>query len=145
MILIGSLLLTLTLAASAGAQQRRQTQFRNNFAGRLQIGQFVKNLQLSDTQRADIKAMLRARQPEILVARTMLLKARIALLNNEPNAPQNLAAAHAEIAGLRQVIAKQIESNLTAEQLTKLQNRRQRQADLLNRRLQRLEEQQGTN
>jgi hypothetical protein len=142
MILAGSLILALALATAAGAQQRRlgSAGLQDDAAGGFGIRQFVNNLQLSETQRADIRAILKAHQPEILAARIDLLKARIGLLNKDPKAPGDFGAANARIAELKLTIGSQIEAKLTAEQLSILKNRQQRQADLLSRRLQRLEE-----
>jgi hypothetical protein len=141
-ILAGSLIIALALAATAAAQQGRlgRRALNNDAADEFGIRQFVSNLQLSQTQREDIKAILKTHQPEILAVREDLLKARIGILNKDPNAPQNFGAVQTRIMELRQVIASQIEAKLTADQLSTLQKMRQRQIDLLNNRLQRLEQ-----
>jgi Spy/CpxP family protein refolding chaperone len=139
-ILAGSMLLILVLAATVGAQQRNRAQFRGEFAGKFSVRQFVRNLQISSAQREEIRAILQAHKPEIVAARENLLRARIALLNNDANASNDFGAARAQIMELRQAIANQIEPIFTADQLATLQNRRQKQLDLLNRRLQRLQE-----
>jgi len=140
-----ALLLMLTLATAAGAQQARSARqaFRDESSRNFGIREFVKDLQLSDAQKEDIRGILKAHRPEILSAREALLQARLALANEAPNGPADFGAAQARVAELRLAISNQIKTKLTEEQLAALQNRRQQQADNVNRALQNLKERSG--
>jgi Spy/CpxP family protein refolding chaperone len=140
MISAASLILVIAMATTAGAQQgvRARAQLRNRIDQMLDYQGFVRGLQLTDTQKEDIKAILKARQPDILAAREALLRARIKLASEDPTGPQDFGAAQAGIAGLSLDILKQIKTKLTPEQLTTVQNREQKRADLLQKALDRL-------
>ncbi len=138
MIASGLLYLAIALAPAAEAQPAKQMRLRGNAGDGFGIRQFAANLRLAEAQRQEIRAILKSRQAEILAARENLLRARIALLNKDPDGPRILGEAQARTHELRQTIARQIETKLTAEQLATLEKRRQRQADRLNRRLLRL-------
>ncbi|MBN2242578.1 MAG: hypothetical protein JW793_07800 [Acidobacteria bacterium] len=139
-IVAGSALLILVFAAAVGAQHRNRSQFRRELAGNFGIRQFVRSLELSIEQREAIRAILQANKPQIAAARENLLRARIALFNEEADAPGDFGAAQARIMELRRAIADQIESELTPEQLAALQDRQRNRMDILNRRLQRFRE-----
>ncbi len=141
MIAAASLLLVIALVTAAAAQQggRGLRQMRDRIGQMTDFQGFVRGLQLTDTQRQDIKAILTARQPDILAAREALLQARIKLANEDPTGAQDFGAAQARVAGLRQDILNQIKTKLTPEQLTTLQTREQNRAARLQQALDRLQ------
>ena len=136
-----ALLLAFTLATAAVAQQgnRARPGFRAGIAQMIGTGQFIRGLQLTEIQKEEIRAMLQAHKTEILEAREALLRARLALVNEEPNGPAQFGAAQTRMMTLRQEILAQIKTKLTPEQLTMVQKRQQRQTERLQKILNRFE------
>ena len=136
-----SMLLLLMLATAASAQQRIRMRepLRDRIDRMIDVREFVRGLQLSDSQREDIKAIVKSHQTEILDVHEALLRARIELANANPNGPRDFGAAQTRIAELRQLILNQIKSKLTEEQLAEVQRREQNRIDLLEKALSRLQ------
>jgi Spy/CpxP family protein refolding chaperone len=135
---IAALFLVVALAGAAAAQPRRGARagMRDTLADRIGVREYIQGLQLSDAQREDIKAILKAHRTDILNAREALVEARIALLREEPNGPADIGAAQSRLMQLRQTIWSEIKPKLTGDQLTAVQNRLQRRVDALKRALQ---------
>jgi Spy/CpxP family protein refolding chaperone len=137
----GLMILVLALASIAWAQQESggRGQFRDSNPG-MEVRGLLEGLRLTEAQREEIKAILKAHQAEILDARKALLRARIAVVKEEPNGPGDFGAAQTRLMELRQAILEQIKTKLTGAQLVALQQRQQRRVALLERRLERLED-----
>jgi Spy/CpxP family protein refolding chaperone len=139
MILISPLLLVALLVPSVGAQQRRrQAMGIQNALQTLGARELVAGLQLTQAQRDGIRSILQEYRKEIQETRKVLLEARLALLKNNLDGPNQFGAAQAKIMALRQEIAEQIKQGLTPEQLTTLQQKQQRQADRIQKMLDRM-------
>lgn len=138
-----ALLLAFSLVTMAAAQQRNRARMalRAGIAQMISAGEFLKGLQLTAAQKEEIKAILQAHKAEVLDARKAVLRARLALLNQESNGLSDLAAAQARMMALRQAIFDQIKTKLTPDQLDKLQKRQKNQAGRLENMLKRLESQ----
>ncbi len=136
-----ALVLVLALAGAAGAQQGRgpRAGIRANIGQLVGVPQIFRGLQLTETQRQEIRALVQARKADILNARKALLQARLALLKEDPNGSGEFGAAQAKMMALRQDLLNQIKTKLTADQLDILQKRQQRRADALEERLKRLD------
>jgi Spy/CpxP family protein refolding chaperone len=139
MILVSSLLLVLMLATPVAAQQRKmQTAGPQNILEALRVRQLVAGLQLTQAEREGIKSIIQEHRKEFLQTRKLLLEARYALLKNDTAGPNKFGAAQARIEELRQDILDQIKQGLTPEQLSILEKRQQRQADQIEKMLERL-------
>jgi Spy/CpxP family protein refolding chaperone len=139
-IAISLLLFILAMAVAAGAQQGKQVRAANTagIAQNLGIQEFLRGLRLTETQREAIKIMVQSHRAEILDTREALLQARLALVKEDPKGPGDFGAAQARLMDLRLRIFNEIKTKLTADQLAVLQERQERQADRLERILQRL-------
>jgi Spy/CpxP family protein refolding chaperone len=135
------IILALSSASIAWAQQGSglREQFRDANPG-MEVRRLLEGLRLTEAQREEIKAILKAHQAEILDARKALLRARIALVKEEANGPRDFGAAQTGLMELRQAIIEQIKIKLTEAQLTALRQRQQRHLEFLERRLKRLED-----
>jgi hypothetical protein len=140
-----ALILTITLllpalpVPSVGAQQRRLQATRiQNTLQTLGVRQLVAGLRLTQAQRDGIRSILQGKRTEILETRKILLEARLALLKNDLDGPNQFGAAQARMMALKQDILAQIKAGLTQEQLTILQQRQQRQADRIEKMLERM-------
>jgi Spy/CpxP family protein refolding chaperone len=138
----GSLLFILAMAVAAGAQQGQQVRAANTagIAQNLGIQEFLRGLRLTETQREAIKAIVQSHRSEILDTREALLQARLALVKEYAKGPGDFGAAQARLMHLRLLIFNEIKTKLTADQLAVLQERQERQADRLERILERLRE-----
>jgi Spy/CpxP family protein refolding chaperone len=138
-ILVSSLLLVLMLATTGAAQQRKQQAAGpQNILEALRVRQFVAGLQLTQAQREGMKSIIQGHRKEFLQTRKLLLEARYALLKNDTAGPDKFGVAQARIEELRQDILAQIKQGLTPEQLSILEKRQQRQADQIEKMLERL-------
>jgi Spy/CpxP family protein refolding chaperone len=139
MILVSSVLLLALLVPSVGAQQGRLRNTRiQNALQALGARQLVAGLQLTQAQRDSIRSILQGYKNKILETRKVLLEARLALLKNDLDGPNQFGAAQARIMTLRQEILEKIKGDLTPEQMTILQQRQQRQADRIEKTLERM-------
>ena len=138
---VGAALLALVLTATAGAQQRNNARMGFQI---FEARQALRGLRLSETQRAEIRTILETRRPEILEARKALLKARLAIVKEQPGGPEEFGKAQAGAVALRRDILNQIKMKLSPDQLEILQKRQQRQAERIERVLERLEARNGT-
>ena len=138
----GSLLVILAIAMAAGAQQGKQARAANTagIAQNLGIQEFLRGLRLTETQREAINTMIQSHRAEILDTREALLHARLALAKEDPKGPGDFGAAQARLMDLRLRIFNEIKTKLTADQLAVLQERQERQAERLERMLERLRE-----
>jgi len=136
-----ALVFIFALAGAAGAQQGRgpRAGIRANVGQMIGAQQILRGLQLTETQRQEIRALVQARKADILNARKALLQTRLALLKEDPNGSSEFGAAQAKIMALRQDVLNQIKTKLTPDQLDILQKRQQRRADALEQRLNRLD------
>ncbi len=139
------LLLAFTLTASAIAQQRARVRqgLRAGIAQIIGAQQFIRGLQLTDTQKQDIKAILQSHKADILKAREAVLRARLALTNQAPNGPADFGAAQTQVMTLRQQILDEIKAKLTPDQLNMVQKRQQNQVERLEKALQNLQSREG--
>jgi hypothetical protein len=136
----GSLLIILAIAMAAGAQQGKQARAANTagIAQNLGIQEFLRGLRLTETQREAIKIMLQSHRAEILDTREALLQARLSLVKESPNGSVDFGAAQTRLMDLRLRIFNEIKTKLTADQLAVLKERQERQAERLERMLERL-------
>jgi Spy/CpxP family protein refolding chaperone len=141
-IAISSLCIILVMAIAAGAQQGKQVRATNaaGVAQNLGIQEFLRGLRLTETQREAIKTILQSHRADILDTREALLQARLALVKEDPKGPGYFGAAQTRLMDLRLRIFNEIKTKLTADQLAVLQERQERQADRLERMLERLRE-----
>jgi Spy/CpxP family protein refolding chaperone len=109
----------------------------------LSLKQLAAGLDLTADQKTQIKNILANNKTQILQAVRDVVKGRLDATNGVPNAADELAAARQKAAGLRRSILEQIKPILTADQLakvrTKMQNRKQRRAQRLQKLLDRLD------
>ena len=136
----GSLLVILAIAMAAGAQQGKQARAANTagIAQNLGIQEFLRGLRLTETQREAIKIMLQSHRAEILDTREALLQARLSLVKESPNGSVAFVEAQTKLMDLRLRIFNEIKTKLTADQLAVLKERQERQAERLERMLERL-------
>ena len=137
-----SLFFILAMAVTAGAQQGKQVRAANTagIAQNMGIQEYLRGLRLTETQREAIKTMIQSHRAEILDTREALLHARLALAKEDPKGPGDFGAAQARLMDLRLRIFNEIKTKLTADQLAVLQERQERQAERLERMLERLRE-----
>lgn len=141
-----SLLFVLAMAIAAGAQQGKQVRAtnRDGIAQNLGVQEFLRGLRLTETQREAIKAILQSYKGKLIDTREDLLLARLALVKKDPNGPSHFGNAQKQAMALRVLIFSEIETQLTPDQRAILQERQERQAERLERMLERLRER-GTN
>jgi Spy/CpxP family protein refolding chaperone len=89
------------------------------------VHRIVRGLDLTEDQRAQIRAILKENKDQIEQTRSNIEQARKNLDANYPETADALGAAHAEAALLRAQIHEQIKQILTPEQLNQLEERRQ--------------------
>jgi hypothetical protein len=138
----GLLLFILAMAVAAGAQQGKQMRAANTagIAQNLGIQEFLRGLRLTETQREAIKITIQSHKAEILDTREALLQARLALVTESPSGSVDFGAAQTRLMDLRLRIFNEIKTKLTAHQLAVLKERQERQAERLERMLERLRE-----
>jgi hypothetical protein len=139
------LILVLALAGAVSAQSGRGARagLQDTLADTIGVREFIQGLQLSNAQKEDIKAILKAHRTDILDARQAILESRIALLSEAPNGPSDFGAAQSRVMQLRQTIWNEIKPKLTGDQLTAVQNRLKRRTDALKRALQNMQQRNG--
>jgi len=140
-IAVVSLFLILGMSLTASAQQGKQVRagMRDDIARTVGVMGFIRGLQLTETQRDEIKAVLQAHKAELLENRKELLRARLALVKEDPNGPGYFGSAKSRLMAIRLHILSQIRAILTVDQLAVLQERQQRQEDRIQRRLEQLQ------
>jgi Spy/CpxP family protein refolding chaperone len=142
-VVAGSSVLVLALAIAAGAAQQgnpARAGSRVGIAQNLEIQEFVRGLRLTEAQREAIRDILQSHRTEIRNTREALLRARLALVREEPKGPADFSAAQAGAMELRLRVFAEIKTKLTADQLARLQERQERRAERLERMLERLQE-----
>ncbi len=102
------------------------------------VRSFIGNLNLTTDQKAQIKSILTNNKPQILQAARDVVKARLDVINGVPNAGTELANARSHAADLRKQIFEQIKPVLTADQLSRVQERKQLRTQRLQNLLDRL-------
>ncbi len=102
------------------------------------VRSFIGNLNLTTDQKAQIKSILTNNKPQILQAARDVVKARLDVINGVPNAGAELANARSHAADLRKQIFEQIKPVLTADQLSRIQERKQLRTQRLQNLLDRL-------
>jgi Spy/CpxP family protein refolding chaperone len=136
-----SLILVLSLTVNAQQRMRAGAGIRNGIAAEIGIQEYIQNLRLTQEQRDQIKAIIQAHRSDLLDYRKSLIRARLALLKESPNAPADFGAAQARLMEIRQQVLNQIKAKLTSDQLAVLQERLQKRIDALQQRLDRLQSQ----
>ena len=136
-----SIALMLIVAGLAGASQNMRLGAARQGVGLARgfgMGQFVGGLNLTDLQKTRIKDILAENRVRILQTARNAVKARLDLISGVQGAAVELANAQAEVVNLKTQILEQIKSILTADQLTKLQQRQQLREQRLQKLLDRL-------
>ena len=128
--LTGCILLVLVMISAAALPAAAQGNFgkargRMGMARLFGINSFIRNLNLTEDQKTQIKSILQSNRPQILQATRDVVKARLDVLNAVPDAATEVANARLHAADLRKQIFEQIKPILTADQLAKIQERRQ--------------------
>ena len=143
---VTAVVLILSLAAVAGAQKkvdRAQVRDRIGMDRMFDAGQFVRGLGLTAEQRAEVRTIIQNSRPQILQATKDLIQARIDLALQAAGAANAFGEAQERAVSLRLNIMEQIKAKLTAEQLTRLQERQQKEIERLQRLLDRLNQRSG--
>ena len=135
-----SVAMVLALAGLADAQQMRPGR---GLARAFRAGQFVKGLNLTADQKAQIKTVIANNKTQIASTRTQLLQARLDMLKGNTGAAAELGNALTAAANLRTTILGQIKPILTSDQLAQLQQRQQQREQRLQQRLDRLNKKAG--
>jgi len=94
-------------------------------AGVFRLQQFARGLELTDEQKTQIREILQENRNRMEQARRNVVQARENLDAGFPETAGALGTAHAEAALLRAQIHERIKQVLTAEQLGRLEERRQ--------------------
>ena len=102
------------------------------------LQEFVRGLNITADQRAQIKTIVRSHKTQIQQAARDVMKARLDLQNGVSGAPAALAGALTQAANLKKQIFEEIKPVLTPDQLAKAQQLQDLKMQRLERQLDRL-------
>lgn len=132
---LAAALFAISITAAAG-------DFGGRGAGKGQLGigiqRLFKGLDLTDSQRAQIKGILQSNESEILAVSRDVVEGRLEITKGNPDAAPQFAAALVQANALKTQIVEQIKPVLTPEQLSKFNERLQLREKRLQRTLDRL-------
>jgi Spy/CpxP family protein refolding chaperone len=102
------------------------------------LQEFVRGLNITADQRAQIKTIVRSHKTQIQQAARDVVKARLDMQNGVSGAPTELATALTQAANLKKQIFEEIKPVLTPDQLAKAQQLQDLKMQRLERQLDRL-------
>lgn len=138
------------ISAGFVAGQNRVRAARQGLAQRmglpqlLEMQQFLGGLNLTDDQKAQIKGIFTQNKTQILLAARDVIKARLDMMQGIQGAATELANAQLQAENLRTQIFSQISPLLTQDQIAKVQQRKQLREERLQKLLDRINKQLGS-
>jgi Spy/CpxP family protein refolding chaperone len=134
MLTMAASMVTMSFAAQGKGIGMRQ---RARIARTAGIREFMRGLNITADQRAQIKTILQSHKAQIQQARRDAMKARLDLDRDVAGAPGELANALAKAADLKKQIFEEIKPVLTPDQLAKAQKIRELREQRLQKQLDR--------